>query len=238
MYDEFLGINYQINGEGIPILFLHGWGQSMQMVNPLIDRWNGCKVLSLDMPGFGKSNQPINHDLSDYMESIAKLLKKLDFIPEVIIGHSYGGKIAYLYYKKYGCKGLVFIAPSLIKPRFNPIIFYKIYKYKIMKKFTKGNLNNYGSNDYKNASDDMKKLLVRATNTYFDKEIKKIKVPTLIYWGINDKTTPLYMAKKLNKKIINSKLIIHPFGDHFAYFQYQDHFTKSVMLFLKENYGL
>ena len=54
-----LKINYIVEGEGEPIVVLHGWGANintvLSIVNILKDRY---KVYALDLPGFGESEEP------------------------------------------------------------------------------------------------------------------------------------------------------------------------------------
>lgn len=54
-----LKINYIDEGEGKNVLLLHGWGGSIQTMMPIFnvlkDRF---RVVTLDLPGFGKSSLP------------------------------------------------------------------------------------------------------------------------------------------------------------------------------------
>ena len=54
-----LKIHYHQAGKGKPIVLLHGWGTSLDlfeaMENYLLPNF---QVISLDFPGFGKSDEP------------------------------------------------------------------------------------------------------------------------------------------------------------------------------------
>jgi len=54
-----LDINYIEEGEGEPIIVLHGWGANintvLSLVNILKDRY---RVYAMDLPGFGESQEP------------------------------------------------------------------------------------------------------------------------------------------------------------------------------------
>ncbi len=57
VYINKLKINYKVVGEGQPLLILHGWGgssDSWQSFQNIIAKEN-YQVISLDLPGFGKS---------------------------------------------------------------------------------------------------------------------------------------------------------------------------------------
>ena len=52
-------INYEVYGEGTPIILLHGWLTTLETMRPLAN--NLCKnfkVYLVDVVGFGKSDLP------------------------------------------------------------------------------------------------------------------------------------------------------------------------------------
>ena len=78
-----------INSDKPKVCFLHGWGRSSK---DFMNIENEFESISLDIPGFGKSI-PFPQSLSPkkYAEYLA------DIIPstvEVLVGHSFGGRIA------------------------------------------------------------------------------------------------------------------------------------------------
>ena len=64
--------------------------------------------------------------------------------------------------------------------------------------------------------------------------LKFIKVDTLIVYGNDDKITPPYFAKILNKKIKNSKVVFMD-GGHFAYLENKQKFIKTIKNFIMNN---
>ena len=79
--------------------------------------------------------------------------------------------------------------------------------------------NHFGSEDYRNASPMMRKILVQTVNTDLTKEASQIKVPTLIIQGDNDTAVSLEEAKKLNSIIKDSGLVIYENKTHYAYLE-------------------
>ena len=53
-----LNINYKIIGDGDLVVLLHGWGQNIEMMQPLVGGLKNKKVLIIDLPGFGLSDEP------------------------------------------------------------------------------------------------------------------------------------------------------------------------------------
>ena len=71
-------VNYEYydNNSKISLVFLHGWGQNIQMMIPLakpfIKKYN-CMII--DLPGFGDSEEPQEvYTIYDYAEMVNKLL--------------------------------------------------------------------------------------------------------------------------------------------------------------------
>ena len=78
----------------------------------------------------------------------------------------------------------------------------------------------------------MRQSYTKIVNTHQDGELDAIKNKTLIIFGKEDKSTPLYMAKKLNQKIKNSKLIIIEGAGHFAFIDKPQLFNVYLKEFL------
>ena len=54
-----LKINYQLSGEGMDLLLLHGWGASSAVMAQMQERFSAiARVTNLDLPGFGHSEAP------------------------------------------------------------------------------------------------------------------------------------------------------------------------------------
>ena len=221
-------ISYIEEGKGDIILFLHGWGQNKEMMYPIISELKEkYKCVVLDLPGFGKSLFDNSKDIEEYVSSIRCFLEKNGLLPKYIVGHSFGGKLALEYYFKYkDIDKMVFIASPILKPKRSIKYYYKVYKYKILKKINIVS-KNVGSEDYKNCKKEMKSFFVKVVNTHYDKKVKDINIPVLLIWGDKDNQVKLDKGKKLNKIIKSSQLYILK-GSHFAYLDNIE-FTKLVI---------
>ena len=229
-------INYKVSGVGPPLIFLHGWGRNLNDFDKVTNQINDdFTVYQLDLPGFGESS--INRSLSveKYADIINEFCLSLAINSPIIIGHSFGGRVAIMYASKYEVDKLVLIASPGIKQHFNLIKYLKIKSYKLLKKM---NIKlNFGSKDYKNSSPILKETLVKAVNLDLTNYALKINAPTLLIYGEKDKHVPLYIAERLNKLIKNSALITIPKCGHFPFIEKYRHFLivlKFVLLFLCE----
>lgn len=221
-------ISYIKEGKGKVVLLLHGWGQTKEMMVPLIENLKDkftCVIL--DLPGFGKSIFDESETIEEYVNNLRVFLVSNNIAPKYIIGHSFGGKIAIEYYLKYrDIDKIIVIASPLLKPKRGIKYYYKIYKYKLKKKL-KINDNNAGSSDYQNCKQEMKRFFINVVNTSYNKQLKNINIPVLLIWGNKDKQVPFNKAKQLNNKMKNSKLVSFE-GGHFAYLENIE-FTKLII---------
>ena len=89
-------INFQVQGEGFPVILIHGFCLNHEMWSSTVDSLsNHFKVYAIDLPGFGKS-QLDEHPIS--LESIARSVvewtEQVKIERAIFIGHSLGGYIA------------------------------------------------------------------------------------------------------------------------------------------------
>jgi len=232
-------LNYKIIGNGEEILFIPGWNDNYEHFLPIAKKIHNYKIILIDLPNQGNS-KPLNSiiEMNDYINIIHKFLIKNNFKPQIIIGHSFGGKLAFLYSLRYKINKLILVAPSLVKNK-SLLTYIKIYKYKFLKNLKyylnlKINLEKYGSKEYQNQKGIDKLNFIIATNNYYNKELKKIKIPVLLYYGKQDTATPLKEGKYINKRISKSKLIIDSSGDHFAIYNNPYPFIRALKEFLND----
>ena len=226
-----ISINYEVAGAGEDIILLHGWGMDLHTFDSLARQLDeDFTVYQIDLPGFGDSKLPYAFNIDDYVEILNDFCLNLNIKNPIILGHSFGGRIAMKYASLYNTKKLILVSSPGVKQRFNIIKFVKIKIYKIAKKL-KINLK-VGSNDYKKANSVLKKTLVMAVNEDLSIYLSSIKAPTLLIYGQKDKTVPLYIGKKINKLIKGSGFVVVPNGDHFPYIRKQRYFLIVLKHFL------
>ena len=93
-----INLNYKIYGEGDLVVLLHGWGQNIKMMEPLVKALKNKKVLIMDLPGFGETPEPsFVWSIEDYADFVKKQVANFGYEKCSLIGHSFGGKIALMY---------------------------------------------------------------------------------------------------------------------------------------------
>ena len=236
-----ININYKDfgNKEGTPIVYLHGWGQNIEMMEPIAKPFEKTHhLIIIDLPGFGKSDEP-NYawTLEEYVDMIHSLLQKLKIDKPNIIGHSFGGKLTLIYATKYEVDRIILLASpfkiKIKKPSLKIRILKKAKKIPGLGKIAEKMKNHLGSTDYKNATPIMKEILVKHINTDLTEEVKKIKCPTFIIWGTNDEAVPVSDAYELEKLIKDSGLAIYEGCTHYAYLEKLGQTNAIIASFIK-----
>lgn len=235
----FKDINYirYGNNKNRTIVMLHGWGQNIEMMKFIGDKLDE-DVLIIDLPGFGKSKEPDTVlSIYDYANLVHDLISNLEIKNIILIGHSFGGKIALAYASKYKVEKLVLLA-SPFKSKENKInirtkVLKKLKKVPGLNKLEEFAKKHIGSTDYKNASGTMREILVKHVNLDITEDVKKITCPTLIIWGDNDECVPVSDGKLLEKLIKDSGLIVFEGCTHYAYLERLDQLIRILNEFFK-----
>lgn len=219
-----INVNYIQYGEGKDVLLLHGWGQNIQMMKPIGD--NLCRnhrITIIDFPGFGESDEPlVPWTVRDYAVLVEKLVKELGIKKPVVMGHSFGGRVAIYFSADNPIEKLVlFGSPCIREETALPLSVRILKKLKTLPGLDKlgEKMKKYiGSRDYKAASPIMRQTLVNVVNEDLASYARRIEEPTLLIWGENDTEAPVEGAKELEKIMIDAGLIILP-GTHYAYLE-------------------
>lgn len=223
-------------GKGDSIVLLHGWGASSAAMDGIYNYLVslGKDVIALDFPGFGQSDfPPATWGIYEYADCVQYILGELGIIKPIVIGHSFGGRVALILGARKLASKLVLADAAGLKPRYSIRKAIAVRKYKAAKRRGKPP-QNAGSADYNALPPAMKSVFVRIVNTHLDGLLSQIDVPTLIFWGKNDTDTPPYMAYKLHKRIRDSGLVMLESAGHFAYAERHAVFCGAVRSFTEK----
>ena len=94
-------VSFSQKGEGIPLVFLHGFCADSSIWDDFITQFPGRNILRIDLPGFGLSEQIEDYSIARYAEVIHAVLENLNIKSSILIGHSMGGYVGLEYAKKY-----------------------------------------------------------------------------------------------------------------------------------------
>lgn len=241
-------VRYRLQGEGPPVLLLHGWGGALESWSPVHDdlrRSYAC--YAFDLPGFGESSlPPTPWGSADYSHWLLKVMDQLKLDKPHVMGHSFGGQVtirlASTHPERVG--KLVLVCSAGIRRR--RILAAQLKR--AAGRFGRG-LATYGgpvgarlrdviyrriqSQDYANAG-SLRPTLVKVVNEDVSCLLPRIQSPTLVVWGEHDRDVPLAAARVMERLIPQVQLAILENAGHFAYLDQFERFRLIVGRFLRQ----
>ncbi len=242
-----LNFHYTVQGEGAPIILMHGWGcnlTTLQSVEKIA--LENYKVYNVDFPGFGGSQEPSKvWGVEEYTRLIEQLVNAENIENPILLGHSFGGRVGILYSSRNKVNKLILVDAAGVKPRRSLKYYFKVYTYKLGKKLMPliygkdraqqridAMRTKRGSSDYNNASPMMRAILSKVVNEDLKDKMPLIKAPTLLIWGENDTATPLRDAKTMERLIPNAGLVSFPGCGHYSFLDNPFQFAAVLRSFL------
>lgn len=233
-----------------PILILHGWKLSGKTFKPLVFAFKqkGYRVFAPDMPGFGnRKNIAKPFHLNDYVSFVKKFLKDKKINDVIIIGHSFGGRVAIKFTSIYPEKVVRLVLTGV--PGFAPASRSKITFFLLISKIGKmilslPILSSFGtiarkivyrlarSTDYMNTQGSIRETFKNIIHEELHIYMKKLITPTLLVWGEDDNIIPVQIAQKMQDEIEKSKLIIIPNATHRVPYEKPEKFASVVTQFI------
>ena len=242
--------SYTEAGEGENILLLHGWGCNASIFKDIQnDLEKKFKVFAVDFPGFGKSDEPKEvWGCEDYANWTEQFVRKTNIVNPIVLGHSFGGRVALILNSKVAFKKLVLTGSAGLildadreKRKGNArvgtlkSILGKILPKVVFEWMRNRAIQQMGSADYKNANAHMREVLKRVIGEDLKSYALKIQIPTLLIWGETDKETPIEMGRMFNKLIPNSELKTMAACGHYAFIENRIEFLNLTEKFLNSN---
>ena len=240
-------IKYDMIGAGPAMILMHGWGCQSATLNSIASiAAEQHTVYNLDLPGFGKSDEPREvWGVDEYVGMLEEFVSKLGISKPIILGHSYGGRIGILYSSKNEVDKLILVDAAGIKPRRSLKYYFKVYSFKTGKVLTRLLLGKAkaaerietmrkkkGSSDYANSSPVMRAVMSKSVNQDLKYAMPAIKAPTLLIWGENDTATPLADAKIMESLIPDAGLVSFPGCGHYSFLDNPYQFAAVLRSFI------
>lgn len=240
-----------------PILLLHGFMGNGECWRSLVSQLQPHRCISLDLFGFGDSSKPmIRYDIAKLVDFVHQFTLDMGLESFVIVGHSLGGWVGAAYVLAYpdSVKGLVLAAPAGIRDdsfsgRYDwlrpllwrtPVVDWGL---KIAKPIAKimGKQQDLAQISWfrheLNSQPAPRSFLVDrlrpedAIDTV-EKEIHRLRVPTLVITGDRDETIPLWHSQTYATEISGAQLALIPNADHALPQQYGAEMAEKILPFL------
>ncbi|HUC79035.1 MAG TPA: alpha/beta hydrolase [Candidatus Saccharimonadales bacterium] len=240
-------INYQSVGNGPVVIIVHGWGDDLLSFVKLQESLSkSYRVISLDLPGFGKSTGPDSGwSLDDFSEFIRDFTDKLKLSVYAYIGHSNGGGILIkgLADKTITADKLVLIASAGVRgtQQFRktalkvgvkigkiPLkILPTTYQLELKKRLYKAIKSDAQVNP------QMLETFKKIVKQDVTRDASKLSLPSLIIYGRDDKVTPPEYGQIFNELIKGSNLELIAGCGHFVHLQQPEKVEALIEDFLK-----
>ena len=221
-------VSYEIVNPGAQhtIVFLHGWGSNKELMKQAFgNTLDTFRHVYIDLPGFGNSTAPIALESEDYANIMETFLSQINANDkEVIVGHSFGGKVATLLRPQLlvllSSAGIVWPKPLKIRA--------KIMLFKLLKSVGLSRLRSrFVAEDAKTLNTLMYDTFKRVVNEDFSDTFRQFDGRALLCWGRNDTATPLKSAEKIVSLIGRSRLVVFD-GDHYFFLQHSGAVAQEI----------
>lgn len=214
---------YREGGEGKVLLVLHGWGIDTSKYLPLLEELEkGYRVVALDFPGFGESEEPRKEwGVNEFKHFVLKFLDKVEVNHFYVLAHSFGGRVAI----KLGAEDrdrvskMVLTGAAGIRPKKS----LKRKVFSMVAKVGKGILSVPGisklsdparkllykvarETDYMQTSGIMKPIFSKVVSEDLTAYLKDVRSKVLLLWGEEDRMTPVRDGRMMEEKMPFAKL--------------------------------
>ena len=240
-------------GKGLSLVLVHGFLGSSIMWQPQIEHLKRYyRVITPDLPGFGKSKKIKSHNnINSMAKTVLNCLKEKQIEKFYLLGHSMGGMIVQEMAKLAGKKIIKLICYGTgpignIPGRFETIDESREKLKKNGLEITVQRIaktwfveedkakyfylcNEAGKDTTIEAADN---ALIAMKTWSGLKNLKNIKNFTMIIWGDQDKAYNFDQVDTLNRNITNSDINIFKGCSHNAHLEMPNEFNKCIINFL------
>jgi pimeloyl-ACP methyl ester carboxylesterase len=229
---EEAGLYYSVyeggNSAQAPVVLIHGAGGSHLSWPVEMRRLSGQRVISIDLPGHGKSGGVAQQFIPGYADQIHDLLARLGLPESVLVGHSLGGAVALTIALKYPRQvaGLGLIATGaylgvdngLLQELSNPVTascgLRKLEELSFSPSSSPALVN-----QVMRGLKDLRPSLLLAdwlacSNFDLRELVGQIHAPAWVACGTDDRITPLAYAHFLANSLLAAELQVFPQAGH------------------------
>lgn len=251
-----LRITYERQGDGPPLLLLHGYVGDSRTWRPQIDALSDeFTVVAWDAPGFGgSSDPPETFQLADYADHLAAFVHALGLERPSVAGLSFGGGLAIELYRRHPSipRTLVLASAYAGWAGSLPDDEVELRLHQALR------LADLPTGDFvgtliptmftpSTPAEVVDGFAVTMTGTHPDglrvtarafaeadlrEALPSIDVPTLLVHGDEDVRAPLSVAEDLHARIPASKLVVVPGAGHIVNLEAPERFNSEVRTFL------
>jgi len=209
----------------VDLIVLHGWGSNKNLMKQSFSSYmKNFRHIYIDLPGFGNSSCSMVMTTEDVAQILELFIEQIDAKKDLILGHSFGGKVALLLNPKIlilvASAGIYIQKPFKIKLK---IAFYKLMKSLGLSKFR----SLFVAEDAKELSECMYETFKNVVNEDFSDTFAYYDGKALLFWGKDDTATPLSSAQKIDELVNDSQLEVYD-GDHYFFMNSAEDISQKI----------
>jgi pimeloyl-ACP methyl ester carboxylesterase len=261
---EIEGLRFHVRESGPKhaptVLMLHGFGSSLHTWEPWsVSLSEDYRTVRYDLPGFGLTEPDPTGDYSDErsMQLLAALMDKLSIAQATLVGHSMGGKLAWMFAAKYPerVSKLILISPDGFesegfeygKKASVPFIV-RMLPYTLPTFMVRMNLAPaYGDpaaltddaltryRDMMLAPGSRNAMIARMEQIELQPPealLSRIRAPTLLVWGERDAMIPVSNAHDYHNALSDSRIVKLPRAGHLPHEEMPEQSLAPVLAFI------
>jgi pimeloyl-ACP methyl ester carboxylesterase len=252
-------IDYRDTGSGLPVIFIHAFPLNQTMWDKqLVALQTDCRVITMDLRGFGHSDAPQGPCLMDQMAAdVRGVMSGLNIERAVLVGLSMGGYVSLAFYRDYPESVL-----ALVLADTRATADTQEARERRLKSATKAEAEGsraiademipllLGSTSLKSRPGIVERVRAmieanspigiagaqrgmaeRRDSTYM---LPSMDLPVLIIAGSEDKLTPVAEAEDLRNNIPRARLRVIESAGHLSNIENPDEFNKALAEFFEQ----
>ncbi len=237
-------IAYYELGSGPPLVLIHGFSGSAsfewgRVIGPLSKRF---RVIAPYQIGFAPSAKPdVAYDAATYVDELGGLMRALKVTNATLAGESFGGWVVGHYAV---AQALRRTGPSALPPIARLVIVDGAVEVR-PSDHADGNADGFHGAAFKaralawlaanpiadNNATKAKTLPNMLTDMVTVERLAAAKVPTLIFWGDDDRAIPLAVGRRIAAGLPGSRLVIVPDCGHIPPIEQPEIFMRELTAF-------
>jgi len=232
-----------------PVILVHGAGGTHLSWPPQIRRLSGHRIITLDLPGHGKSEGISRQDITEYGNAVTAFMQKLRLYKAVIVGFSMGAAIALSLSMNtknrliglglIGSGAKMQISQDILEMASNPSAFESAVKTIIETSYSNSTDSQIKKMAINKMSETRQAVLygdLLACKGFDEREINmnSINMPTVLISGTEDRMTSLKQAERLRDQISGAQLHTLEGAGHLVMLEEPDKVADLLTGFLNQ----
>ena len=228
------------------LVLIHGAGGDHLFWPPEVRRLPDYRVITLDLPGHGKTEGPGRQSIEDYARDIKEFVNASGLLRAVFVGHAMGGAIALTLALDSPDRvaGMVLISTGACLPIPSSVIENAsnqstlLLAIKSLQEMSFGSQTSVNLNNiyFKRVNETRQPLLLgdllACDRFNLAGRLGAIRSPTLVVCGTEDKLTPMRFSEVLSSQILGAALQTMEGAGHMLILEQPSRLAKLISVFL------